>query len=94
MHSQVKNKKVHASYTGKDISTNGGALLIREMDRRLGLTDMFSRCINDERDQRYIDHQLIEMLRQRIYQIACGYEDGNDCNELRSDPAFKLWQRD
>ena len=88
--SPVKNKKVLASYTGKDISTDGGALLLQEMDKRLGLTDMFSRCINDERDQRYIDHQLIEMLRQRIYQIACGYEDGNDCNELRSDPVFKL----
>ena len=88
--SQVKNKKVQASYTGKDISTDGGALLLQEMDKRLGLTDMFSRCINDERDQRYIDHQLIEMFRQRIYQIACGYEDGNDCNELRSDPVFKL----
>ena len=64
--------------------------MLQEMDKRLGLTDMFSRCINDERDQRYIDHQLIEMFRQRIYQIACGYEDGNDCNELRSDPVFKL----
>ena len=88
--SQVKNKIVQTSYTGKDISTDGGALLLREMDMNLGLIDKFSGCINDERDQRYIDHQLIEMLRQRIFQIACGYEDGNDCNELRSDPIFKL----
>ena len=61
------------------------------MDTRLGLIDKFCGCINDERDQRYIDHQLTEMLRQRIYQIACGYEDGNDCNELRSDSIFKLY---
>ncbi len=88
--SQINNKKVQVSYTGKDISTEGGALLLREMDRRLGLIDKFSGCINDERDQRYIDHQLTEMLRQRTFQIACGYEDGNDCNELRSDAIFKL----
>ena len=88
--SPVKNKKVQAGYTGKDISTDGGALLLREMDNRLGLTARLSGCINDERDQRYIDHQLKEMLRQRIFQIACGYEDGNDCNQLRSDSIFKL----
>ena len=88
--SPAANKKVEASYTGKDISTDGGALLLREMDKRLGLTDRLTECINDQRDQRYIDHQLIEMVKQRTFQIACGYEDGNDCNELRSDSIFKL----
>ena len=88
--SPVKDKKVQASYTGKDISTDGGALLLREIDRRLGLIDKLTGCINDERDQRYIDHQLSEMLRQRTFQIACGYEDGNDCDQLRSDAVFKV----
>ncbi len=86
----AKNKKVEANYTGRDISTDGGALLLREMDLRLGLTSQLCACINDERDQRYIDHQLPEMLRQRVFQIACGYEDGNDSDQLRSDSVFKL----
>ncbi len=86
----MSNKKVEVSYTGKDISTDGGALLLREMDNQLGLIDRLSSCINDERDQRYVDHQVSEMLRQRTFQIACGYEDGNDCNTLRNDSVFKL----
>ena len=88
--SSVKNKKVQANYTGKDISTDGGVLLLREMDNRLGLINKLSSCITDERDQRYIDHQQIEMLKQRIFQIACGYEDGNDCDQLKTDPVFKV----
>ena len=86
----LANKKVEVNYTGKDISTDGGALLLREMDNRLGLIDKISDSIKDERDQRYVDHQLKEMIRQRVIQIACGYEDGNDCNQLRSDAIFKL----
>jgi hypothetical protein len=87
--SELKNKKVEACYSGKDVSTDGGALLLREMDNRLGLIDKISSCITDERDQRYIDHHQIEMLKQRIFQIACGYEDGNDCDQLRADSVFK-----
>ena len=88
--SALKNKKIHVSYTGKDISTDGGALLLMEMDNRLGLIDKINNCITDERDQRYIDHQQIEMVKQRIFQIACGYEDGNDCDQLKADPVFKV----
>ncbi len=88
--SPIAKKKIEASYSGQDISTDGGALLLREIDQQVGLIDKLCECINDGRDQRYIDHQLIEMLKQRTFQIACGYEDGNDCNELRSDPVFKL----
>ncbi len=88
--SPLANKKVEASYIGKDVSTDGGALLLREMDNRLGLIDKISSCINDRRDQRYIDHQQVEMIKQRVFQIACGYEDGNDCDQLRSDAVFKI----
>lgn len=88
--SRVVNKKVEVSYTGNDISTDGGALLLKEMDNRLGLIDQLSSCINDQRDPRYVNHQIGEMLKQRIFQIACGYEDGNDCNTLRGDSIFKL----
>jgi hypothetical protein len=88
--SSVSNKKVEVSYTGKDVSTDGGALLLKEIDNQLGLIDKLSSCINDERDQRYVHHQINEMLSQRVFQIACGYEDGNDCNTLRDDSIFKL----
>ena len=88
--SSLQNKKVELSYSGQDISTDGGALLLRELDQQIGLIDKINSCIDDGRDQRYINHQQSEMLRQRIFQIACGYEDGNDCNQLRSDPVFKV----
>jgi len=86
----LSNKKTEVSYTGNQISTDGGLLLLREMNERLGLIDRFTYCIDDSRDQRYIDHQMISMLKQRIYQIAAGYEDANDCNTLRHDSIFKF----
>lgn len=88
--STIKNKQVEASYTGKDISSDGGALLLKELDDRLGLIKQLANCANDQRDQRYIDHSYVEMFKQRVFQIACGYEDGNDCNQLRTDSILKL----
>lgn len=86
----VKDKPLAVCYTGAEVSLDGGALLLREVEQRLGLIDKLKDCMQDERDPRYITHQLEEMLRQRIFQIACGYEDGNDCDALRSDAIFKL----
>ncbi|MBI9064396.1 MAG: transposase [Marinilabiliaceae bacterium] len=59
------------------------------MENQLGLIHRISNCIKDERDQRYIDHAIEEMLTQRVFQIAAGYEDCNDCNDLRSDSILK-----
>jgi hypothetical protein len=55
----------------------------------MGLIDRISSCITDNRDQRYVDHTIKEMLTQRVFQIAAGYEDCNDCNDLREDMIFK-----
>lgn len=88
--SEVSGKKVEVKYSGKDISTDGGALLLREVDRKLGLIHKLSNCLVDRRDHRYIDHTIEEMLKQRVFQIACGYEDGNDCDQMRSDSIMKL----
>jgi len=88
--SNIKSKQVEVSYTGKDVSSDGGALLLKELDAQLGLIEHLVSCTRDERDQRYIDHSYLEMIKQRVFQIACGYEDGNDCNQLRTDSIFKL----
>lgn len=88
--SELSGKKLEVSYSGNSISSDGGALLLREVDKKLGLIDKLAECIDDQRDQRYIDHQIATLLRQRTFQIGCGYEDGNDCNELRGDSVFKV----
>ena len=85
----VADKKVELSFTGDRISSDGGLLLLREVENQLGLINSISNCISDDRDQRYIDHTLKEMLTQRIFQIAAGYEDCNDSNDMREDMVLK-----
>jgi hypothetical protein len=86
----IKGKNIDLSFTGDLISSDGGLLLLRELDSRLNLLSSASNCIYDERDQRYIDHTVKELLTQRVFQIAAGYEDCNDCNDLREDMIFKM----
>jgi hypothetical protein len=86
----IKGKNIELSFTGERISSDGGLLLLRELDSQLNLLSSASNCIHDERDQRYIDHSVKELLTQRVFQIAAGYEDCNDCNDLREDMIFKM----
>jgi hypothetical protein len=72
-----------------DISSDAGLLLIRQADNNLHLTTGIAGCIGDGRDSRYSDHSMVDMLRQRIYQVVAGYEDCVDANLLRKDPALK-----
>ena len=88
--SPVSGKKVEAAFDDGEITSDAGVLLLREVENRLGLVEGYSRCLSDHRDQRYVQHSHPDQLRQRILQIACGYEDANDCDSLRKDPAFKL----
>lgn len=85
----VSDKKLELSYSGEQISSDGGLLLLREVENQIGLIDRFSYCVTDTRDQRYIDHTIKELITQRVFQIAAGYEDCNDCNDLRGDLIFK-----
>ena len=87
----IVDKSVELSFTGEQISSDGGLLLLREVENQIGLIDRISNCITDNRDQRCTDHSLKEMLLQRVFQIAAGYEDGNDCNDLRNDMVFKMY---
>ncbi len=86
----VRRKKVTAAFDGGLISSNGGLVLLRETERRLGLADRLAGCLRDRRDSALVTHTLSEMLRFRMLAIACGYEDADDCDALRRDPLFKL----
>jgi len=81
---------VRADFTGGEISSDVGALLLAAVDRRIGLIDRMTSAIADSRHASYITHPLRDLLTQRVFQIASGYEDGNDANTLRRDPLFKL----
>ena len=86
----VARKKVSVGFDGGMLSSDGGVLLLRGTERRLGLSERLAACMRDRRDQTRIDHTLEEMLRLRMFAIAAGYEDANDCATLRHDPVFKM----
>lgn len=88
--SKVKcQERVEVGFDGGRTTSDGGFILLSEVDHREGLTDSIAERIEDNRDSRYVRHDQRELLRQRVYQIAMGYEDCNDANSLRSDPALK-----
>jgi hypothetical protein len=86
----VARKKVNVGFDGGLMSSDAGVLLLREVERRLGLAARLAACIPDRRDPERISHGLDEMLRLRMFAIAAGYEDADDCDSLRDDPVFKM----
>lgn len=86
----VAGFSVRADFDGGAMSSDFGPMLLRGVDRQIGLISRLATAIHDRRHASYIDHTLPDLLAQRIFQIACGYEDGNDANSLRHDPMFKL----
>jgi DDE family transposase len=86
----IAGQTIRADFAGGALSSDFGALLLRGIDRQVGLTERLATAIHDKRHQSYIDHPLRDLLAQRIYQIAAGYADANDANSLRRDPMFKL----
>jgi hypothetical protein len=86
----VRNKALQIDFDGGQMSSDAGLLLLREVEQHIGLIKALAAAIPDSRDSRYINHQLRELLTQRVFQIAAGYEDANDCNELKNDPIFKI----
>jgi hypothetical protein len=86
----VGRKKVTAAFDGGRITSDGGVMLVAAAERRLQLADRLAAVIHDPRDARRVRHATADILRARIFAIACGYEDANDLDRLRSDPAFKL----
>jgi len=79
-------RRVEADFSGGTLSTDAGALLLRQVDINLGLTAALAQCFNDQRDPAWVDHSVQELLRQRLFGTALGYEDINDHQRLRLDP--------
>jgi hypothetical protein len=82
-------RKIEGSFQGGDVSSDGGVMLLREADRRLGLTRALDTALPDPRDRDLITHEQVDLLRQRIYGLALGYEDLNDHDTLRHDLAWQ-----
>jgi len=86
----VARKKLSVGFDGGQLSSDAGVLLLRGAERKLGLADRLASCIREWRKPERIEHPLAEMLRLRMFAIASGYEDADDCDWLRSDPIFKM----
>ena len=84
------SRRVEARFDGSQMTTDGGALLLRAADQKIRLLKRAAACFCDGRDPQRIEHELSEMLAQRIYALALGYEDLNDHEELRHDPLLGL----
>jgi hypothetical protein len=86
----VKGKPVHVAFDGGQMTSDAGILLLAAIEQRLGIAERLANCIEDPRAPERIRHGLSEMIRYRALLIAAGYPDGNDCDALKSDPAFKM----
>ncbi len=86
----VGRKKITAAFDGGRLSSDGGVMLLAQAERRLGIAERLARVIPDRRDPERVKHAIPDMIRARIFAIACGYEDCNDFGSRRADPAFKL----
>jgi len=88
--SPVAGKSVVAKFDGGRLSSDGGILVLREIEQRLRVADRLAACIEDPRSPDQITHSLADIIRFRLLMIAAGYEDGNDASSLRIDPMFKM----
>jgi hypothetical protein len=86
----VCRKKVSVAFDGGLLSSDGGVLTLRDVERRLGVAERSADCLVDRRDAKRIDHEMVEMLRWRMLLIAAGYEDADDCDSLGADPVSKM----
>ena len=83
--SNCRKRQVKGNFFGEPVSSNGGSLLVREVDRRMGLTMAVARALGDQRQRGKVRHDVETMVRQRVHAIALGYEDLNDHDALRED---------
>jgi hypothetical protein len=88
--SPVAGKPVHLSFDAGRLTSDGGVLVLAEIEHRLGIAERLARCLEDPRAPERVQHGLAEMIRFRALLIAAGYEDANDCDALRADPVFKM----
>jgi len=84
------DRSISIDFQGAKITSDTGFLLMREIDQRFNILSAAASQVDDPRSRRRTDHSLLQLLRQRVYQVAAGYEDCNDANHLRVDPALRL----
>jgi hypothetical protein len=85
---RLGRREIHAAFDGGDITTEGGVLLLRQIDRKIGLTRAAAKALSDDRDPSRIKHKLRTLIAQRIYAQCQGWEDLNDHTTLRHDLAL------
>src|ERR1700683_1988126 len=86
----VERKKVTAAFDGGRMTSDGGVMLLAAVEKELGIADRLARLITDPRNPLLVTHSVADILRARMLAIACGYEDADDLDHLRTDPGFKL----
>src|SRR2546421_11981479 len=86
----LRNGEIRAQFDGGAIATEGGGLLLREVEKRVGIVRQFAACFRDYRNADLIEHTVEELVAQRVYGLALGYEDLNDHEELRKDPLLAV----
>ena len=84
------SRRVEAGFTAGQVSSDGGSLLLREVDRKINLLGRLAACFSDGRRPLLVKHQLSQMLAQRLFGLALGYEDLNDHEQLRRDPLLAV----
>ena len=84
------NRSIVMDFQGAKLTSDAGFLLLREIDRRHGIMGEIEDCLEDLRSPAHTRHSMVQMVRQRVYQMAAGYEDCNDADFLRVDPALRL----
>src|SRR6202158_4817026 len=85
-----KRREIRAQFDGGAITSDGGGLLLREVEKRVGILRQFAACFTDYRNPDLIEHKVEEMVAQRVYGLALGYEDLNDHEEWRNDPLLAV----
>src|SRR6266403_2448071 len=86
----LKQREIRAQFDGGAITSDGGGLLLREVEKRIGILHQFAACFSDYRNGDLIEHTVKELVAQRVYGLALGYEDLNDHEELRKDPLLAV----
>jgi hypothetical protein len=86
---RVGRREIEANFGGGALSSDGGLMLVRQVDRRIGLSKAIANALHDPRDPERITHELRDLIAQRLYGLCCGYEDLNDHGQLRQDPLMQ-----
>lgn len=83
-------KKVEVDFNGGEVTSDAGLLFLRESESQIGVINKIATVLHDKRHPSYVKHHIVQLLTQRVFQIASGYEDGNDSDDLRDDPILKM----